>query len=247
MTMKKQQLKSRAQTELGTVRLEGNVGEEVLRLTRQFLRQESFEVAPELKVSAFCQTLEAHGLAGIAGHMGMQGQIQHLELCEWGENRYMTNLLNNERANRVVDKIAHCCIEHEIPLIMLKGPALIAQAYQDQGLRGFGDIDMFFSSRSDILKLVRLMEVPGFNDKGRSSLGHRFRNPAKMEMQIDGVEVEMMHSPRLPTDGMQNTIQAHQPFATPESTQAIYQPDPSMHFVFLILHMMINHFCTRLS
>jgi hypothetical protein len=223
-----------------------DIGQAVLHLSRCFLQGERFTPDSRLNIEVLWSSLEAHGLGGLAGHLALQGKIDDIRLKEAAEARYMTNLLHNGRVERVVSQITDCCAENLIPVTLLKGPALLKQAYRDQGLRSFGDVDLFFDSRDDILRLLVLQNIEVYNDKGRGSLMQRLRNPGKLDACMNGVDVEMMHLPRLPTDAMQNSLQLHRPFVVPSAEQSINEPDPSFHFVFLILHMLINHFCARL-
>lgn len=244
--MKKQRLKTKPISGSSEVTQEAQIGPAVLQLVRCFLQQKPYLIEDTLEINHLWKSLEDHGLGGLAGKMALQGQINNSHLKELAEARYMTNLLNNERVNRVVNRLADRCIHERIPVSMLKGPALMHQAYQDQGLRGFGDIDLFFESRSDLLKISHSLPLQKHHDKGRSSLMHRLRNPGKLDIVVDGIEIEMMNVPSLPTDGMQNTLQWNHPYAIPDSPDSIYNPDPSFHFVFLVLHMLINHLCARL-
>jgi hypothetical protein len=238
--------KHRLKTEAIDASQNTDIGQAVLNVCRCFLQGERFTTDDCLDINALWTSLEAHGLGGLAGHMALHGKIDHGRLKETAEARYMTNLLHNERVERVVSQISDCCAENRIPVTLLKGPALLKQAYRDQGLRSFGDLDLFFASRGDILQLLESLDIGLFHDKGRGSPLQRLRNPGKLDACIKGVEVEMMHLPRLPTDAMQNSLQLHRPFAVPSTERPIAEPNPSFHFVFLILHMLINHFCARL-
>jgi hypothetical protein len=244
--MKKQRLKTKCNTGSTEVTQEADIRQAVLQLVQCFLHEKPFLIEDTLDVNHFWKSLEEHGLGGLAGKMAMQGQINNTNLKQLAEARYMSNLLNNERVNRVVNRVADICIKENISVSMLKGPALMQQAYRDQGLRGFGDIDLFFESRADLLKITKSLPLQKHHDKGRSSLMHRLRNPGKLDIVVDGIEIEMMNVPSLPTDGMQNTLQWNHPYEVPDSEDSIYNPDPSFHFVFLVLHMLINHLCARL-
>ena len=218
----------------------------VLQAIRSFLRLKSFNPDTSVDITLLWQCLEGHGLGGMIGQMASRGLIDNSQLREFSESRYLSNILHNERARRVINRIAQVCIENSIPVAMLKGSALLVQGFSDPGLRGFGDVDLFFNSRADILRLIEALPAQHVRDKGRDSIKGRFTDPAKLNINLDGVEIELMHCPVFPTDSMQNTLHYHRPFDVPEREEDLYRPDPSFHFVFLFLHMSINHFCARL-
>jgi hypothetical protein len=66
-------------------------------------------------------------------------------------------------------------------------------------------------------------------------------------MMLDGWTVEINYQATEFTDPMQDYLNEHaeQIFKVPDSVDDFLNPPPDVHFVYLMMHMSINHFCSR--
>jgi len=80
---------------------------------------------------------------------------------------YHANALRNDAVARLVTRIAQALAPAGIPLILLKGAALIRTLYTDAGLRRVGDIDALVDER-DLARAGTALERTGFRRQRRA-------------------------------------------------------------------------------
>jgi len=82
-------------------------------------------------------------------------------LKEKWEKAYFGNFLRNEEYFDILKKLLNRCEKEGIPVIVLKGPALIGRIYKDSGLRTVSDLDIF-CSRDDLRLIVKIGRDMGY-------------------------------------------------------------------------------------
>ncbi len=201
---------------------------------------------PDL-TGALWEVTEKHGLGGFIGCQSIR-QSQPDAQPQHAAARYYTNMISHERSKRVCAKVAEAARAESIGVAVLKGPALVEQAYGDGGLRGYGDIDLFVGSRDEALRLLAKLKCSDVFEKGVHGLSARLREPGKIAATLDGVTLELMYAVSAPTDPMQALLERHREalLTVPDGVAELLDPDPGLHFVFLILHMAVNHMVSRL-
>jgi hypothetical protein len=154
-------------------------------------------------------------------------------------------MLRYEQAARACRRIQDAAASCQVPFLSTKGAAIVADGYDDTGVRSFEDIDGFVPDREAALKLVSALELPVKEDVDAGGLYGRIRDPGKLTVTIDSIPMEV----RYPVHPL------HTPFfdlfagGFPEirmTTGDIAVPPPEWHFVFLLLHMSHHHLFARL-
>jgi len=88
-----------------------------------------------------------------------------IRIPEWlkqkWEQAYFGNFLRNEEYFDVLKTLLTRCEKEEIPIIVLKGPALIGRIYKDSGLRTMSDLDIL-CSRDDLRRIVKIGRHMGY-------------------------------------------------------------------------------------
>ncbi len=191
--------------------------------------------------------LNYHGLGGIFGKMNLEGQIINSPNNSL-QQVYFTNSINHEKTLSLCKKMVEICALHKIPISILKGPALSHDVFEDSGLRSYGDIDIFTDTRENAIKLLSELGSDGFNDKGEDTFTGRLKDPHKLSAVINGIELEIMYLNDQVIDPMHEFLSRNRQkiLAIPEKLSDLLSPEPSIHLVFLLLHMGVNHLCSRL-
>ncbi len=83
-------------------------------------------------------------------------------LKEKWEEAYFGNFLKNEEYFGVLEVLLDKCQKRRVPVIVLKGPALIGRIYKDPALRTLSDLDIL-CSRGDIARLLDIAAQMGYN------------------------------------------------------------------------------------
>jgi len=82
-------------------------------------------------------------------------------LKEKWEKAYFGNFLRNEEYFDILKTLLTRCEKEGIPIIILKGPALIGRIYKDSGLRTMSDLDIL-CSRDDLRLIVKIGRHMGY-------------------------------------------------------------------------------------
>jgi hypothetical protein len=124
---------------------------------------------------------------------GLQSQVpdEHFEKLK---HAYLFSLMVNSRLMKRLGLLLEKYDEAEIPVIILKGPALCLSVYPDPALRPFSDLDILIS-RDNLQKAKSLMPELGY-----SIIYGSYRNPDNLNEElgcewsyIDGPNVVEVH------------------------------------------------------
>ena len=96
----------------------------------------------------------------VVSNIELPAQIPEWLKEEW-EQSYFGNFLRNEEYFDILKTLLGRCEEERIPIIVLKGPALIGRIYKDSGLRTMSDLDILCSLK-DLGMLVDITREMGF-------------------------------------------------------------------------------------
>jgi hypothetical protein len=88
-----------------------------------------------------------------------------IEIPEWlrqkWEQAYFENFLRNDKYLGILRNLLAECEKEEIPIIVLKGPALIGRIYNDTSLRILSDLDILCSQK-DLCRIVNISSRKGY-------------------------------------------------------------------------------------
>jgi hypothetical protein len=131
---------------------------------------------------------------------------------------------------------------------IVKGPSLAVSAYGDAGCRSYSDIDICVRSEVDARQLVRALPDRHVQETDQSSFIERLRDPGKIHLHGGGLTIEIAFPLVCECDPMLSLLHhnAARLLRVPASADALLSPDPTIHFIFLILHMTVNHWFSRL-
>ena len=85
---------------------------------------------------------------------------------------YVTNAFHNQLAQQSVDQIGALFSSEQIPVILMKGAALLRTLYDDQGLRTLCDVDLLVDER-DVERADTLMQARGLKLPVSEEVGSR--------------------------------------------------------------------------
>ncbi len=207
----------------------------------------------ELKIPSGCDVellwkyIDAHGLGGAAGHLAVSGLIGSEELSEHARHRYFSNILHHERARKVCCTIGARSRELNIPCVLMKGPILTKQAYEDPGVRAFGDIDLYVRTEDEANRLLDALEGRSTDRREATTFLKRMREPGKFKAEVDSFEVEASFLTKFLTDPILEFFARNKEkvYRVATEDECLESPDVGMHLVLLLLHMGVNHFCSR--
>lgn len=192
--------------------------------------------------------LDRHGLSGVTGALCLDSlcELPH-EIEAQATRKFFTNNLFYEKARRCLTRTQKAAKELKIPVIVLKGPALIFQGYDDPGTRQFTDIDIFTDSLESFYQLQKAVEATPLQTTATQSLFGKVEECEFASYVLDDWEHEFRYPLDPPGEPMFDVLLGNQEKLQiiPQRPEDIITPDPSVHLVFLIQHMAVNHLFSR--
>lgn len=190
---------------------------------------------------------ERHGISGAIGALAMAGKVTSERLADLGRHRYLSNVLHHERCLAVCTQLQEQAKRNGISMSIMKGPVLATEAYQNTGVRAYGDVDVFVKSKADARKLIHSMEYECLAEATGGNIFRRMKEPGRFHVQMHGWELEFCYPINQPCDPTFELLscEGDRLLQIPTLESALSIPDPSVHFMFLILHI-IRHLCSRL-
>ena len=189
--------------------------------------------------------IECHGLGGALGGLAAAGLIPDVEIATRALDRYLSNSLHFEHAQRTCARIARTASELGIQILNLKGPGLAGQAYGDTGIRSFSDIDLWTNSRSGLLRLLHALDSQIVQDNDLQGTVRRTRSPGDIQAIVDRWDIEARYPIARPTDPMLELLFELGPEHLCEEEGRLTIPNPSAHLLILLFHMSWYHYFSR--
>lgn len=192
--------------------------------------------------------IDSHGLGGIAGNLCTNNKLKSDYINKKANHRYISNIFHTNKALEVCKKIYNHANLVNASIFFMKGPALSKNVYNDAGIRSFSDIDIFAKSYNDIIAIINSLQGKITKQPSKFRVIHNLRNAIKIHTKIDGWDIEFMYLINNPSDPMYNLLLDHQNqfFNKSNDLNKALNPYLEAHLIFLILHMSINHYCSRL-
>ena len=191
--------------------------------------------------------IKRHGLIGILGAMCVNGQVKDPHIIEMAKHPYISNEMRARQALAICRHLTLTCAELGMGLVVFKGPALSVQAYGDLGIRAFADIDLFARSGHAVRKLSQTLGTGLSMTSDRQTSFERMAEAEAMKLEFRDWELEFRYPVPQNQEPMFRLLEDHQAdlFAPVSPGGSIVEPDPGLHFVFLIQHMAIHHLFSR--
>lgn len=220
----------------------------ILDLMHGWFQDSDFSFSNRCNWPVLWEYIDRNGLGGVLGSSVLDGLCDIPEqFSQMAEHRYFSSQLHYEQALRCCKALTAAAIKLEIPLRILKGPALVHQGYVDTGTRYFSDIDVFTDSWANILKLSE--ELGGIENKSSEQQGlvARLGESDCYSFYLDNWELEFRYPLDPPGEPMFELLSFYQDslLTVPGSVEDLLEPDPSLHLVFLIQHMAVHHLFSR--
>lgn len=221
--------------------------QDLLNLMNAWLHSEPWVPSRKTDIQLLWQYIELQGLGGIAGKLAMDGKIDSDFLDIRGSERYLSNAAQHARAMKVCKKITSALYTLGMPAAVMKGPSLAELVYQDGGIRAYSDIDLFMDSENSVYALVRLLS--GEIIRKPQNRHHRFADCVKIDTRIDRWLCEFTVPSKHPAEPvyelMNRYLERIVKTADAEGPSVENRADPTIHMVYLIVHMVIGHFYSR--
>lgn len=220
----------------------------VVELMRAWLHGGVWQAPRDLEWRTTFEYFERTGLSGIAGDLAMRGWEAPAELTSAVVGRYLSNSLYHEQALGACRLLEETAQAHNLGLVVLKGPALVAQGYVDGGVRPYGDLDMFLPTREQALTLLAALGVQEEAPWAKRGWAARLGEAELSEATVRGWPVEFRYCIPYQGEPVFYFLEwwAERLMPVPGQDHQILAPDPSLHMIFLILHMAFNHMFCRL-
>ena len=157
---------------------------------------------PGGNVRLIWEYFELHGLGGVLGEAAPRIADLPPPLAEAAQHRYWSNSLKGEQGRRCCATIVETGQREGLPVFFVKGPAIAEVGYEDYGLRGFSDLDIFTASADSARHLVRACGARIQDDAETRSIPGEVWDPAQLVAELDGWSLEI----RFPAPGWQGPL-----------------------------------------
>ncbi len=220
----------------------------LLDLMNAFYHERQLEASPGLNWPVLWEYIDRHGLGGVLGGVSLDGLVDiPEEFEEQANHRYFSTQMHFAQAKRCCDSLQKAASDLEIPVVVMKGPALVTQAYPDTGVRQFSDIDLFTRSFTDAEQLCLQVAAMEVKTSAKQGLFGRIGESECCSYRLNNWELEFRYPIEAPGEPMFAMLSTHRDILlqVPAQQKDILSPDPELHFVFLIQHMAIHHLLSR--
>lgn len=221
--------------------------EHLRTLIRAWYHHDSDWSPPVQDWDGFWTMARRHGLDGMAGALAVHGAQIPTPLQERAIHAYASNVLRYKRAEALCQTISRAAGDRRLSVV--KGPALAA-AYGDEGVRGFGDIDIIIPDAVSGFDLAHtcglkiqhgLIETP-------TVFWKRVRNIGRIEASdAQQMTVEFTHGADKGNEPL-HTLFTEWPghfLLKADAQQPFPVPEDHAHIIFLLQHLAV-HWCNRL-
>ena len=215
-------------------------------LTRAWYHRDSHWMPDVQDWDGFWGLIRRHGLDGMAGCLAAHGACFPEPLRERATAAYFSNVLRYRQAETLCSKISRSA--GEVPLSVVKGPALAA-AYGDDGIRGFGDIDVLVPDAGSAFGLASAcgLTVKHGTIETPAVFWKRAREIGRIEASDARLTVEFTHGADAANQPL-HTFVTQWPerfLLRADASQAFPVPEDHAHILFLLQHIAM-HWCNRM-
>lgn len=220
----------------------------LLDIIHCWYNQEELHVSKKCNWPVLWEYIDRHGLSGMAGALVLDDLASFPEeINQAATHRYFSNQLYYEQAIRCCSMVQEAARKLNIPVIALKGPAIVFQGYKDQGTRSFCDIDLFSNCLESVHQLRNELCSPLIKASANQSCLEKLGESECVSFQLKNWELEFRYPLDPPGEPMFEVLAGNSAtlFKVPEQPEDIINPDPSVHLVFLLQHMAIHHLFSR--
>ena len=220
----------------------------LLDLMHAWYHHQGFTFSERCNWPVLWEYIDRHGLGGILGSVVLDG-ICHIpeEFRKISSHRYFSIQLHYENARKCCNAVGNAAQELNIPIKILKGPAIVHQGYVDTGVRSFSDIDIFTDSLENVHRLCERLQGTIHKSFAAQNFVERMGESECISFFYNNWEFEFRYPLAPPGEPMFEILSHHKNvlLQVPVSTEDIFTPDVSLHLVFLIQHMAIHHLFSR--
>ncbi len=220
----------------------------LLDLMHAWYHQEEFAFSQRCNWPILWEYIDRHGLGGILGSAVLDGICRIPE--EFGHlssHRYFSTQMHFEQARKTCNAVEKAARELNIPVRILKGPALVRQGYVDTGSRSFSDIDVFTDSLDNVHRLCEKLQGTIHKSSADQNVVERMGESECISFLFNNWELEFRYPLDPPGEPMFELLSYHRDvlLQVPVNENDILEPDVSLHLVFLIQHMAVHHLFSR--
>lgn len=192
--------------------------------------------------------IDRQGLGGVLGAMCLDGLLNLPEdIEERAGHRYFSTQVHFEQAKRCCRAVVKAASDLDIPVTVLKGPALVGQGYEDPGVRQFSDIDLFTDSPHSVKLLAEALGAKTIKDSDKHRFWMKMAESDVMSLFYDNWELEFRYPLEPPCEPMFAFLSYHRQklLLIPSTVEGLLNPMPELHLVYLLQHMAIHHLLSR--
>lgn len=222
-----------------------HTGEQLLSLIRTWLQAAPAWQPAAPEPQALWGHVRRHGLDGMAGALVARGADIPEPLRQPAFAAYCTISLRSRQALALCHEIRDAARTAGLPLGFVKGPALTA-AYGDDGVRGFGDIDVFVPDADAVRELSARCGLT--LDRNTAAVPAQFwkraRSVGRIEAQGRHFVVEFTMGVEPASDALYELCHNWpERYLLPATAgEPLPVPAPEAHLLFLLQHLGLHWF-----
>lgn len=221
------------------------IGHDLLALLRTWHQGGTAWEPATPDAAALWRQVRRHGLDGMAGALAARGGTVPEALVEPANAAYCTIALRARQAELLGQRLGGVAQAEGRRLSCVKGLALVA-AYGDDGVRGFGDIDVLIE-QSDTARLLADrcgLTVPPEAGGVPAPFWRRMRSVGRIEARGGAFAVEFTTGHEPASDALHDICRdwPDQYFLSVGSEGRLPVPAPAAHLLFLLQHLGLHWF-----
>jgi hypothetical protein len=220
----------------------------VLDLMGAWYHDEQFVFSEKCNWPILWEYIDRNGLGGILGSSILDGICEIPEkFSQMASHRYFSNQMQYEQTRECCTVVGMAAQELNIPVRILKGPAIVHQGYVDTGVRSFSDIDIFTDSLESVHRLCEHLQGSVRRSFEKQNVFERLGESECFSFLLLDRELEFRYPLDPPGEPMFEMLLRHKEnlLKVPRHADEILLPDVGLHLVFLIQHMAIHHLFSR--
>ena len=220
----------------------------LLDLMYAWYHNERFTFSSQCDWPNLWEYIDRNGLGGVLGSAVLDGICQiPEEFSQRSIHRYFSNQIHFEQTRKCCHAVGEAAQELNIPIRILKGPAIVHQGYVDTGVRSFSDIDVFTDSLENVHRLCEKLQGSLHKSFAKQNVLERMGESETISFLFNNWELEFRYPLDPPGEPMFELLcrQKNTLLKVPRLADDILEPDAAIHLVFLIQHMAVHHLFSR--